>query len=577
MNCANCGHEIYENNRFCENCGTPVTQSPNPAMEPASQAGIKPKVSRLVWIAAVVLITFCAAAIAGLLIVRSRGYDLKSLLSKPTQDSGYSEESSGFVPLMVKTQVPTHGIANEEIISPASSIVLTAAGFESQLPKVTEAAEPDVMSSADTFLAMTDNGIWVIDELTKKSIQISKDQLDDTWNLQKGLSPNGQFYAYVTGFNRTPINPLLRILDLKNQNTLLRLELTGSIVKSGVEIEFDDPSFNAYHAMQLPDSFAWSPDSQNLAFIAARDGASADVYLCNLNTRSVTRLSYEESHANSLHWSPNGEYLQYLSTFSFGAGGGSEMDALWTFDFQQNTAKTLENLGSNGEHFVAWAENDQILIASINSACGLYQLRFVNLTDASREVLVDGCFASIAYSTEDRIGIFSVTDFEFENCSCGEKLEPGLWLIEENIGQPVAGDFGVMRFDDSIAYAIEYIPQDSFFTIYGDNGIHSIYSDDAIYSFDFFPEIKDLSPFPSPNSEYWAWASQIFSGLWVLDSDGNLFEISSDFTGIPLWSRDGERLYFYENDRILSAIAPDYETVTVFAELRGETLIGLVK
>ena len=102
--------------------------------------------------------------------------------------------------------------------------------------------------------------------------------------------------------------------------------------------EVGEPEFEASRAMQMPQSLAWSTDGSTLAFIDRRDGESADVYLFNPVDLSVARVSEEAGHANDLHWSPNGTYLQYLSTNSFGTWGGSNMEALWVYDFRNRKA-----------------------------------------------------------------------------------------------------------------------------------------------------------------------------------------------------------------------------------------------
>jgi Tol biopolymer transport system component len=64
----------------------------------------------------------------------------------------------------------------------------------------------------------------------------------------------------------------------------------------------------------------------HLAFVAARDGDSADVYLFNRIGDSVIRLTDEAGHATTLNWSPDGRYLQYLSIHTFGTGAGATME-----------------------------------------------------------------------------------------------------------------------------------------------------------------------------------------------------------------------------------------------------------
>jgi hypothetical protein len=100
---------------------------------------------------------------------------------------------------------------------------------------------------------------------------------------------------------------------------------------------------------------------------------------------------------------------------------------------------------------------------------------------------------------------------------------------------------------------------------------------DKTYSLNILPEVKGLTPSPSPSGEYWVWASRIQPGLWVTENNSNPMELSPIFTGVPLWSQDGQTIYFYENNRLFSASAPHFSTGILVAEIPGEEILGLVK
>jgi hypothetical protein len=327
--------------------------------------------------------------------------------------------------------------------------------------------------------------------------------------------------------------------------------------------------------MQSYGSFAWSPDGSRLAFVAARDGDSADVYLLNRSDNSVTRLSDEAGHAAALHWSPDGRFLQYLSIFSFGTGAGATMESLWVYDFQEKLAQFLENLDSNGEDFLAWTDNSHFLIASWGRMCESHNLRLVNADRLLSQVIVDGCFTGFAYDPEQKFGMFSVTEFNYENCPCGEPMDAGVRIFGEGIGYPIVGEIGVKKFEQLIAYGIGFIPQGNLFTVYADEGLQAIYYD-KFSSLNILPEVKGLAPYPSPTGEHWAWASRIGTGLWITENNSNPVEVSSLFNGIPLWSPDGQTIYYFENDRLFSASAPQFGAGTLIVEL-SEDILGLVK
>ena len=506
------------------------------------------------WIIVVVLIvlSFCCVAVIGLGLVYLRNQELtwRDVLPSGLEEPPVVPEVS------INTPVP------EELVQPTTPQVVIE--------------EPQNDLPPETILAVTSSGIWVVNEQTHEAAQISNDSLDASWDLNDGLSPDKKFFAFITGFSEVSVNPMIVVLDIKNQTSILKLELTGPIIQPGMEGTHGDPAFEAYGAMQSDGSFAWSPDATRLAFVAARDGDSADVYLFNRSDNSVTRLTDEAGHAAGLHWSPDGQFLQYLSVNTFGTGAGATMEGLWVYDFQSDQAQLLETLESNGEDFLAWTDNSHFLIASSSRLCESNNLRLVNAASLYNQVIVDGCFTGIAYDPEQKFGMFSVTEFNYENCPCGEPLDTGVRIFGEDIGYPIAGEIGIKKFEQLNAYGIGFIPQGNLFTVYGDAGLQTIYYDNGKHSLNILPEVKGLTPYPSPTGDHWAWASRIQTGLWITENNSNPVELSPLFNGIPLWSQDGQTMFFFENNRLFSASAPQYGTATLVVEIPGE-ILGLVK
>ena len=406
-----------------------------------------------------------------------------------------------------------------------------------------EPAEPQINIPSETMLVVTGSGVWVVNEQTHAAAQISDDQVDAPWELKEGLSPDKKSFAFITGFGGASLNPMLVVLDIENQIATLQLELTGPMIQPGLEGSQGDPAFEAFGAMQFTDSLAWSPDGTRLAFVAARDGDSADIYLFNRSDNSVTRLTDEAGHATALHWSPDGQLLQYVSVNTFGTGAGFDMEGLWVYDFPGKQAQLLEQLESNGEEFLAWTDNSHFLINSWDRICESNHLRFVNAAMLFNQMIVEGCFTASAYDPEQKFGMFSVTEFNYQNCSCSEPMDAGLRIFGEGVGYPIVGEIGVKKFEKVIAYGIGFIPQGHLFTVYGDEGLQTIYYDKG-YTLNILPEVKGLAPYPSPTGDYWAWASRGQAGLWITENNGNPVEVSPLFTGAPLWSQDGQNHLF---------------------------------
>lgn len=590
MNCTNCGQKLPEGSHFCEYCGAPISVAlpkKEGVYEPSNQQGIpgvvmggggipreeismkqpeaKKPAKSWIWIILVTLIVLsccCAAVIGGgFIYLRNQGQSWQDVFPGGLED----------LPDI------TEALPEPEIDSPIPEEVAQPT------PPGETMQDPDFLPE-DYTLAVTSSGIWMVNEQTREAVQISHDQLDAPWDLNDGMSPDKKFFAFISGFDGASVNPMVVVLDLVNQTTVLQLELTGPIIQPGVEGTHGDPSFEAYGAMQSIGSLAWSPDGTQLAFIAARDGDSADVYLFNRSDNSVTRLTEEAGHASALNWSPDGQFLEYLSIYTFGTGAGAEMAGLWVYDFQIKQAILLESLESNGEDFIAWMDNNRFLINSWGHLCGgAYNLRIVDATSLEQQVIVEEGFSAVAYDPENQFGMFSVA-YTYDNCGSSEPLEPGLMIFGESVpvlgaDGPIMGEIGRKKFEQIIAYGLRFIPQGNLFTVYGDEGLQYIYykGQYGYNSLEILPEVKGLVPYPSPTGDYWAWASRMNTGLWITENNSNPIELSPLFTGVPVWGQDGQTIYFFENNRLFSASAPQFSTETLVVEIPGEEILGLVK
>lgn len=436
-----------------------------------------------------------------------------------------------------------------------------------QLPLVQQPTPLPV--AQDMLVVVADSGVWTVNEENRQTQQLSLAPLDAPWDLQEGLSPDKTAFAYLTGFWGASRNPMLMVLNLENQTTLLELELTGPLSQPGVDSMPGDPAFEATRAMESSASLAWSPDGQKLAFVAALDGDSADVYLFDRQDESVTRLSDETGHASGLHWSADGQWIEYVSVESFGTGAGFSMDGLWIVDMEQGQNRLLEEVESAGEDFIAWTGNTTFLINSWGPACESYNLREVDAFSLEQRVLVEGCFSGVAFNPEQQSGMLAVTTFNEEFCSCGGALMPGLYTFGTHLP--------LKKFIELEAYSIGFIPEAQLFTVYSDEGLQDIF-DSSGAAVKIPDEVRGLKPSPSPKGEYWAWASYHSgkTGLWITGNNANPIEISGLFSGTTLWSEDGQTLYFIENGSLFFTEAPHFTDIQSLRKVVGEVQ-GMVK
>jgi hypothetical protein len=230
--------------------------------------------------------------------------------------------------------------------------ILSVEGQEESIssvsPQAGQSEEPEAalipqqtVSGKDPLLVITDKGVWMVNENSGEPVRLSSYPLDAPYDLKDGLSFDKRSFAYITGLKGDFSQPRLVILDLEQEKILAEIELSGVLSQLSTDSQICDAPYEARRAMEDSHSLAWSPDGQQLAFISARDGESADLYLFERSDLSVRRLSDEPSHASSLHWSPNGQYIEYISAGCFGTGAGASMAGIWAYDLRANQVLSL--------------------------------------------------------------------------------------------------------------------------------------------------------------------------------------------------------------------------------------------
>jgi WD40 repeat protein len=219
-----------------------------------------------------------------------------------------------------------------------------------------------------------------------------------TADLANGLSPDGQILIVRAG---SPLNTdelgLYRV-DLMTGQTSQLTPLLNLDVQRKIVNETGTRAFDTLRAVTRDDSLAWSPDGRFLAFTAALNTTSSDLYVWDPEKDQIDRLNGLYSHSASPYWSPGSNWLvaQDLGDFNEETGWRVEaVSGLQIPGFNNQSTLYLPDTDSRGEVFVGWLSAQSLMSYSL-TAEGPKALRQVNLETHKATVNLAGAFMQAA-------------------------------------------------------------------------------------------------------------------------------------------------------------------------------------
>ncbi len=150
------------------------------------------------------------------------------------------------------------------------------------------------------------------------------------------VSPDGTWLAVYTGWAGVPdVFPPSGIFDLTlnlyNFSTG-ELDVVAPLLSSDYPDNFikaagrsNDPiitteSLYAAFMNGITRSLSWSPDGKYLAFAGQMDGLSSDLYIYEVETKTIRHLSNEDQQIQGILWSPDGKWILYDGANQIGVG-----------------------------------------------------------------------------------------------------------------------------------------------------------------------------------------------------------------------------------------------------------------
>jgi hypothetical protein len=305
-----------------------------------------------------------------------------------------------------------------------AALVATKKAFEQALlltPSPTPTARIPITDSGPWLLSRTEKELVLLnrDATGLTRILIEPDTWEFPWNLQGTISSIGNWIAVKTGNHpeyqvstpdRKPYNLAIQLFQLPSgklsrEISLLSPELSAKIKQDGSWF------LNDFIYPLLNSPILWSPDGPYLAFSAALDGPSSDLYVYDSATDRVIRLSDGPNQAWVMSWSPDGKWIIHAESaymlFDHGSTDGHPITkAVWAAAPDGNALRKVYDADLDIHQIQGWLSPTTFVEQTLRYY-GPYthNIRSVDILSGSSTPLYP-CFGSV-------IGISSTGDVAF--------------------------------------------------------------------------------------------------------------------------------------------------------------------
>ena len=367
-------------------------------------------------------------------------------------------------------------------------------------------------------------------------------------------SPKGGWLAFIeieTGDSPAP--PELKIVHLPDLQVVSVARLHPD-----TPMDRDDPdAYDRWQAAGTANTLAWSPDGTRLAFNAVIDGKSGDLYVYDIVSQSLIRLTDGPTESVFPAWSPDSRWVVHGAVWRLNlqsSGAGYDYAGIWAAKADASDVALLFETQITGfERVIGWLGNSTVLMDTAtpneNLSCPYRDLRSINLDTRESQVIFHGPYAVSAFSPEDMVVLLSVTGAS----GCEQNLSPGVYLLDLASGQPP------QPVVEDTAREATWSDEARLFFVSTDFGVLAVSTSGQFIDL-LQPEGISGLPIAAFGSRRLAWSGE---SLWIGTLQDNLESPPQKIYPFRVfkasWSPDGQYLLFSDGTNLYAASEPDFE------------------
>lgn len=290
---------------------------------------------------------------------------------------------------------------------------------EELVPSPPASGKQGLQPEVPWLIVSSDEGLWAANMDGSNLVKFFEKPTSEI-DLQRALSSSAHKIAVLTSPQDAYHQLSLLIISLPKGNVIQRINLTTQDTEPSADASPGESSLEAMRAVAEQSSYAWSPDGTRLAFTAALDKPNADIYVYDLESQDIRKVSEDDGQDFLPAWSPDGESILFFEAEGFGTGAGLAMSGFWLAAADGSNTHKLATLTSSGEQVIGWRDQETAVLTSWSPVHGTSQLRLYNIRTQKQIILVDGAITgaavasgievdsgSVLFGTEDGLFVLS--------------------------------------------------------------------------------------------------------------------------------------------------------------------------
>ncbi|MBW8010230.1 MAG: hypothetical protein FVQ83_03165 [Chloroflexi bacterium] len=477
-------------------------------------------------------------------------------------------------PAIVESAIPVTEAPPTSLAEPVSSptppavmvVTVEPAGTLPPLPPLTRDPNATLSDTGPWLLVQLEFGLWAIDADGTGFVEILNLDLRRPTEYMFNLSaaPRGGLAAFLQiddYYSYSP--PRLQLLSLPDG----QIQQLAVLLPEGINYDYDQVSSDEYDfaiqrwgSVGMRNRLSWSSDGRALAFVGAMDGPSSDLYVYSVANDDITRLTTGPTQAVVFDWSPDDRYILNGGVTHLGietSGDGFDWVNMWAASADDSGVNLVYETDLYGyEYLMDWI-SDSIYLGDEYTWWEAYHgLKLVDIAAGEVQPL-DWCgnYSSRDFDPQSGMLLLAVPEEQFRECN--PDPEPGLYLLSIN-GGPAER---ILDLLPQYWNEVEWAPELGVFLLLTEDGIVTIEPSGVMWmlpapaNYISFERYEANLPVFAPDGQRWAFNQE---GVWIGAPDMELRRIYEGDVDKLTWSPDGQTLFFFNDDGIYLAFAPDF-------------------